>query len=273
MRIAKRFILIALISFTPFFVLAEGIGQFRFVMPVSSSGTASTMGETDVSVNVSKTIAINQFINQTVSLAVDGAFEEEIKEDPKSSAFSLQYIMPFGLGVGITSQTIEYQVGLKTSKPTTVTGSIGGASTSYTLDTGYVSAVENIKLEFGYLDVMYVHRFLDDFSVTGGFGLPVLKATADVSISTGTNDIVSDVLDDLVQDSLDSSEAENPTALSWFVMFGYEISDFEILASYRNTSLSADYKLDGFISEFLDTDTIEWSLSVTEYIIGLGYRF
>ncbi len=269
----KRIVCLLVMLFLPFMTLAEGVGQFRFVMPVSSSGTASTMDTTNVSATVSETIAVNQFINQTVSLSVNGSFKEEIKEDPVSTAYSLQYIMPFGLGVGITSQSIDYKVDLKASEQTTVTGSIGAASTNYTLDTGYITAVESISLDLAYLDLMYCFRFLEDFSVTGGLGLPVLRATGEVSISTGTNDAVSQILDGLIQDSLDASEVENPSALSMFVMFGYEISDFEILLSYRQTNLSADYKLDGFISDFLDRDKIEWSVSMTEYIVGLGYSF
>ncbi len=273
MNKAKNLLLVILMGLIPSFLMAEGIGQFRFVLPVSSSGSASTMSKTNVSANVSETYAINQFINGTISLAVDGSFEEEISEDPKSSAFSLQYIMPFGLGVGLTSQTINYKVNLKTAGPTTVSGSIGSTPTNYPLDSGYISAVEEIKLELGYLDVMYVYRFLEDFSVTGGLGLPILKATGDVSISVGDNDALSEMLDGLIQNSLANSEPENASAMSLFVMFGYEIADFEILASYRQTTLSADFNLDGFISDFLDKDKIEWGVQVTEYIIGLGYQF
>jgi opacity protein-like surface antigen len=269
----KQYLLLALIlGLIPIAAMAEGIGQFRFILPVSSGGTASTLGETNVSASINETIVVPP-ITQAVSLTVSGAFEETLDEDPKSTAYSLHYIFPFGLGVGYTSQVIQYKVGLATSRPTTVSGSISGIPTSYTLDSGYVSAVETIKLDLGYLDLLYVYRFLDNFSVTAGAGVPIIKAQADISVSSGTGSTQSKVLDGLIQGALESSDAENTSAYSLFLMFGYEIKNFEIVASYRKTTLAADYKLNSFMSDFLNKDTIKWNLDITEILVGLGYRF
>ncbi len=269
-----RFCFLAtLFCLAPLFLIAEEIGSFRFIMPVASSGTASTMGRTGASASISESTTIGPVTIPTVSLSVSGSFEEEMIEEPTSSAFSLHYISPWGVGIGLTSQQIQYQVGLKSAGPTTVTGSISGVSTSYTLEDGYLSAKESISLNLGYLDLIYCFRFLEDFSVTGGLGLPVLQAQGDVSISSGTNRAIASNVDDYIQSSLKRREVENATAMSVFLMFGYEIASFEIIASYRQTNIRADFKLDSQISDFLDKDTIEWSLSMTEYLIGLGYRF
>jgi len=252
---------------------ADEIGRFRLIMPVASSGTASTMGETDVSASISESVGIGPFTTQTVSLSVAGSFKEEMIDEPTSSAYSLHYISPWGVGIGVTSQQISYKIGLEAAGPTTVSGSIGGLSTSYTLEEGYVSAIETITLDLGYLDLFYCYGFLDDFSITAGLGFPVLKAEGNVSISSGTSRAISDYLDNYIQSALDSSEVENASAMSLYLMLGYEISNFEIIASYRQSNLSADFKLASQISDFLDKDTIEWNLQITEYLIGLGYRF
>lgn len=273
MKLKHILAIVMIAGLLPLTVIAEGIGQFRFIMPVSSGGTAATLGETNVSATVSETVVIPPFSSQSVSLTVSGAFEETLDEDPKSTAYSLQYIFPFGLGIGYTSQVIQYKVGLATSRPTTVSGTINGINTSYTLDTGYVSAVETIKLDLGYLDLLYVYRFLDKFSITAGAGVPIIKAQADVSTGSGTGSVQSKVLDGLIQGAFESGEAENTSAYSLFLMFGYEIKNFEILASYRKTSLAADYKLNDFMSDFLDKDSIKWNLDLTEILLGLGYRF
>ncbi len=255
------------------YAVAEEVGSFRFIMPVSSSGSASTMGTTNVNATVNESISTGFFSTQTVSLNVSGAFKEELIDSPTSTAFSLHYISPWGIGAGYTSQKITYKLGLEASGPVSVSGTINSVGTSYTLADGYVIAEETIDLDLGYLDIFYCHRFFETFSVTGGFGLPVFKADGSVSVSGGTNSAVSTALDAIVQASLASSKMENASAYTLYFMLGYLISDFEVLAGYRQTNLKADFKLNSTIADFLDKDTINWNVQLTEYQLGLAYRF
>ena len=111
---------------------------------------------------------------------------------------------------------------------------------------------------------------VDGMSVSGGIGLPVLG-------SSGTTDIVYGTTGYVLNGGLwtESVTADDGSASSFFVDFGYAFGSHEGLFGLRNVTTSGSATVDENkgIGKVLGKDKFESSGSSMSYFIGYGFIF
>jgi hypothetical protein len=214
----------------------------------------------------------------TVSFAEAGYSDKET--DRVMNGLSIQYIMEMGMIVGIHLYSTEMiSVVTQTSDwAGTTAGGLTGAGAAILLNNSYGGAgtglgVRKTSTSINFLDLGYFYDMKDivaGMSVSGGIGLPVLG-------SSGTTDIVYGSTGYALNGNVaaESVTADDGSASSFFVDFGYAFGSHEGLFGLRNvtTAGSASVSTEKGIGKVLGKDKFESSGSSMSYFIGYGFIF
>jgi len=213
-----------------------------------------------------------------VSIAEAGYSDKET--DRVMGGMSIHYIMEMGMIVGIHLYSTEMLslVSQTSDWAGTTAGGAAGAVIAATLNAGYGGAgtalgVRKSSTSINFLDLGYFYDMkdiVDGMSVSGGIGLPVLG-------SSGTTDIVYGTTGYVLNGGLwtESVTADDGSASSFFVDFGYAFGSHEGLFGLRNVTTSGSATVDENkgIGKVLGKDKFESSGSSMSYFIGYGFIF
>ena len=212
------------------------------------------------------------------------SFEGEDKESERvDGGLSIHYIMDMNILVGIhlfstenislVTQTTDWAPNTATAATTTVgtiyaTGynaSLGGAGTAL----GTIKRSTSIN----FLDVGYFYDLkdiVDGMNISGGIGLPLLG-------SSGSTDIVYGATGYALNGGLwtESITADEGSAMSYFVDYGYAFGIHEALFSLRKVTTEGSAKVDitKGIGKVLSKDKFTGSSDSTSFFLGYGYIF
>ena len=221
----------------------------------------------------------------TMSAKVSGVALAEADYSDKETdrvmnGMSIHYIMEMGMIVGIHLYSTEMisVVTQTTDWAGTTAGGLTGAGAAILLNNSYGGAgtglgVRKTSTSINFLDLGYFYDMKDIFagmSISGGIGLPVLG-------SSGTTDIVYGTTGYVLNGGLwtEAITADDGSASSFFVDFGYAFGSHEGLFGLRNvsTSGSATVSEEKGIGKVLGKDKFESSGSSMSYFIGYGFIF
>ena len=214
----------------------------------------------------------------TVSFAEAGYADKETER--VMGGMSIHYIMEMGMIVGIHLYSTEMvsEVSQSSDWAGTTAGGATGAYAASQMNSNYGGAgtllgVRKAKTSINFLDLGYFYDMkdiVDGMSVSGGIGLPVLG-------SSGTTDIVYGTTGYVLNGGLwtESVTADDGSASSFFVDFGYAFGSHEGLFGLRNVSSSGSATVDATkgVGKVLSKDKFESSGSSMSYFIGYGFIF
>ena len=214
----------------------------------------------------------------TVDMAEAGYSDTET--DRTNGGLSIQYIMEMGMIVGIhlySTEMISHVTQTSDWEGTPETGATGaGAAAQYNTlygGAGTSLGVRKSASSINFLDLGYFYDMKDivaGMSISGGIGLPVLG-------SSGTTDIVYGDTGYALNGNVraESLTADDGSASSFFVDFGYAFGSHEGLFGLRNVSTSGSATVDENkgIGKVLGKDKFESSGSSMSYFIGYGFIF
>ena len=221
------------------------------------------------------------------SLADDtvlASFEGEDKESERvDGGLSIHYIMGMNILVGIhlfSTENISLVTQTTDWAANTATSGTTAAGTVYA--TGYNAALGGAGTALGaikrstsinFLDVGYFYDMADivgGMSVSGGLGLPLLG-------SSGSTDIVYGDTGYALNGGLwtESITADEGSAMSFFVDYGYAFGIHEALFSLRKVTTEGSAKVDitKGIGKVLSKDKFSGSSDSTSFFLGYGYIF
>ena len=213
-----------------------------------------------------------------VNMAEAGYADKET--DRVNGGMSLHYIMEMGMIVGIHLYSTEMvSVVSQTSdwEGTAATGAIGAnAAAGYNLlygGAGTTLGVRKSSTSINFLDLGYFYDLkdiVDGMTISGGIGLPVLG-------SSGTTDIAYGPTGYALNGNVltESITADDGSASSFFVDYGYTFGSHEALLGLRNvtTAGSATVSTTKGIGKVLGKDKFESSGSSMSFFLGYGYIF
>ena len=212
------------------------------------------------------------------------SFEGEDKESERvDGGLSIHYIMGMNILVGIhlfstenislVTQTTDWAANTATAATTTV-GTIYADGYNTNLG-GAGTALGTIKrsTSINFLDVGYFYDMadiVDGMSISGGIGLPLLG-------SSGSTDIVYGKTGYALNGGLwtESITADEGSAMSFFVDYGYAFGIHEALFSLRKVTTEGSAKVDitKGIGKVLSKDKFSGSSDSTSFFLGYGYIF
>ena len=213
-----------------------------------------------------------------VSMASAGYSDKET--DRVMNGLSIQYIMEMGMIVGIHLYSTEMiSVVTQTSDwAGTTAGGLTGAGAAILLNTAYGGAgtglgVRKTSTSINFLDLGYFYDMKDivaGMSISGGIGLPVLGSSVTTDIAYGSTGYA---LNGNV--AAESITADDGSASSFFVDFGYAFGSHEGLFGLRNVTTSGSATVDETkgVGKVLSKDKFESSGSSMSYFIGYGFIF
>ena len=197
---------------------------------------------------------------------------------------SIHYIMEMGMIVGVHRYTTEYVTSITQTSDWAGTTDGGATATAVRalitagLNTTYGGAgtylgARKVDGFINFLDLGYFYDMkdiVDGMSISGGIGLPVLG-------SSGTTDIVYGSTGYALNGNVaaESVTADDGSASSFFVDFGYAFGSHEGLFGLRNVSTAGSATVDETkgIGKVLSKDKFEYSGSSMSYFIGYGFIF
>ena len=212
------------------------------------------------------------------------SFEGEDKESERvDGGLSIHYIMGMNILVGIhlfsteniskVTQTTDWAANTATAA-TTIVGTIYADGYNTNLG-GAGTALGTIKrsTSINFLDVGYFYDMadiVDGMNISGGIGLPLLG-------SSGSTDIVYGKTGYALNGGLwtESITADEGSAMSFFVDYGYAFGVHEALFSLRKVTTEGSAKVDitKGIGKVLSKDKFSGSSDSTSFFLGYGYIF
>ena len=212
------------------------------------------------------------------------SFEGEDKESERvDGGLSIHYIMDMNILVGIhifstenislVTQTTDWAANTATAG-TTIVGTIyAGAYNTGLGGAGTALGIIKRSTSINFLDVGYFYDMADivgGMSVSGGLGLPLLG-------SSGSTDIVYGSTGYALNGGLwtESITADEGSAMSFFVDYGYAFGIHEALFSLRKVTTEGSAKVDitKGIGKVLSKDKFTGSSDSTSFFLGYGYIF
>ena len=216
----------------------------------------------------------------TVVASFEGVDKESERVD---GGLSIHYIMGMNILVGIhlfstenislVTQTTDWAANTATAG-TTIVGTIYAGAYNTGLG-GAGTALGAIKrsTSINFLDVGYFYDMadiVDGMSISGGIGLPLLG-------SSGSTDIVYGATGYALNGGLwtESITADEGSAMSFFVDYGYAFGIHEALFSLRKVTTEGSAKVDitKGIGKVLSKDKFSGSSDSTSFFLGYGYIF
>ena len=200
--------------------------------------------------------------------------------DRANGGLSIQYIMEMGMIVGIHLYSTEMvSVVSQTSDwvGTAATGATGaGAALQYNTllgGAGTMLGVRKSSTSINFLDLGYFYDLkdiVDGMTISGGIGLPVLGSSGTTDIAYGPTGYA--LNGNVLTESL---TADDGSASSFFVDYGYTFGSHEALFGLRNvtTAGSATVSTTKGIGKVLGKDKFESSGSSMSFSLGYGYIF
>ena len=212
------------------------------------------------------------------------SMEGEDKESERvDGGLSIHYIMDMNILVGIhlfstenislVTQTTDWAANTATAATTTAgtvyatayNAALGGAGTAL----GIIKRSTSIN----FLDVGYFYDLVDivdGMSISGGIGLPLLG-------SSGSTDIVYGATGYALNGGVwsESVTADEGSAMSFFVDYGYAFGIHEALFSLRKVTTEGSATVDETkgIGKVLGKSKFEGSSDSTSFFLGYGYIF
>jgi len=212
------------------------------------------------------------------------SFEGEDKESERvDGGLSIHYIMDMNILVGIhifstenislVTQTTDWAANTANAA-TTAAGTVYATAYNAALG-GAGTALGTIKrsTSINFLDVGYFYDMagiVDGMSISGGIGLPLLG-------SSGSTDIVYGTTGYALNGGLwtESITADEGSAMSFFVDYGYAFGIHEALFSLRKVTTEGSAKVSETkgIGKVLGKSKFEGSSDSTSFFLGYGYIF
>ena len=195
---------------------------------------------------------------------------------------TLQYIMEMGMIVGIHQHTTKYDT-LATQTGAWTASTAGGATSAVgavyagALGTAYPSGTKLAdRTSEGYvifLDLGYFYDLSDivgGMNISGGIGLPLLGngGSTKVAYTAAGYALNGGVLNEDIT-------ADDGSAMSFFVDYGYTFGSYEALLGLRTISTESKATVDETkgLGKILGETTFTSSGSSTSYSLGFGYVF
>ena len=218
----------------------------------------------------------------SVVLSTMNLVEKEV--DRTMGGLSIHYIMEMGMIVGVHRYTTEYVTSITQTSDwagTTDGGAIAtqvGALITAGLNTQYGGAgtylgARKVDGFINFLDLGYFYDMTDivaGMNISGGIGLPLLGAGGTVDLAYGQTGY--NLNGNLWTESL---TADDGSASSFFVDFGYAFGSHEALFGIRNTKTesSATVSTEKGLGKILGKDKFDSSGSSMNFSLGYGYIF
>jgi len=209
---------------------------------------------------------------------------QDKEADRVTTGLSIHYIMEMGMIVGIHRYTTEFTTivtqtgdwtattagGYATAVGTGLLSTLNGAAYG---PAGTVLAARKSTGYINFLDLGYFYDLkdiVDGMNISGGIGLPLLG-------SSGSTDIVYGATGYALNGGLwtESITADEGSAMSFFVDYGYAFGIHEALFSLRKvtTEGSATVDITKGIGKVLSKDKFSGSSDSTSFFLGYGYIF
>jgi len=209
---------------------------------------------------------------------------QDKEADRVTTGLSIHYIMEMGMIVGIHRYTTEFTTIVTQTGDWTATTAGGyatalGTAMESTLNSalygpaGTVLAARKSTGYINFLDLGYFYDLkdiVDGMNISGGIGLPLLG-------SSGSTDIVYGATGYALNGGLwtESITADEGSAMSFFVDYGYAFGIHEALFSLRKVTTEGSAKVDitKGIGKVLSKDKFTGSSDSTSFFLGYGYIF
>ena len=213
-----------------------------------------------------------------IDMAEAGYADKET--DRVNGGMSIHYIMEMGMIVGIHLYSTE-MVSVVSQTSDWAGTTAGGATGAYYAGVmnatyggaGTLLGVRKSSTSINFLDLGYLYDMKDivgGMSISGGIGLPVLGSIGTTDIAYGPTGYA--LNGNVLNESL---TADDGSAMSFFVDYGYAFGIHEALFSIRNvkTAGSATVSTTKGIGKVLGKDKFESSGSSMSFFLGYGYIF
>ena len=218
--------------------------------------------------------------DDTVLASFEGVDKESERVD---SGLSIHYIMGMNILVGIhlfstenislVTQTTDWAANTATAATTTVGTIYANAYNPLLGGAGTALGIIKRSTSINFLDVGYFYDLVDivdGMSISGGIGLPLLG-------SSGSTDIVYGSTGYALNGGLwtESITADEGSAMSFFVDYGYAFGIHEALFSLRKVTTEGSATVDETkgIGKVLGKSKFEGSSDSTSFFLGYGYIF
>jgi len=209
---------------------------------------------------------------------------QDKEADRVTTGLSIHYVMEMGMILGIHRYTTEFTTIVTQTGDWTATTAGGvptalGTALESTLNAapygpaGTLLAARKSTGYINFLDLGYFYDMkdiVDGMSISGGIGLPLLGNGGTTELAYGSTGYA--LNGGLYTESL---TADDGSASSFFVDFGYAFGIHEALFGIRNvkTESSATVSTTKGLGKILGKDKFESSGSSMSYSLGYGYIF
>ena len=213
-----------------------------------------------------------------VHLMNAGYADKEI--DRVNGGMSLHYIMEMGMIVGIHLYSTESITVISQSSDWagTTAGGLTGAGAAAQMNTlyggaGTILGVRKSSTSINFLDLGYLYDMKDivgGMSISGGIGLPLLGVGGTTELAYGSTGYA--LNGGLWTESITADEG---SAMSFFVDYGYAFGIHEALFSLRKVTTEGSATVDETkgIGKVLGKSKFESSSDSTSFFLGYGYIF
>lgn len=187
-----------------------------------------------------------------------------------ATGYGLHYVMPMGLGIGYTSLSSSFsnEVSVKYTATWYRTNNSGTVVADTVINSGTTVYTDTISYTANFLDVSWT--FGETFSVTGGLGL-VIAGTGELEREFGST--YRSFYSSLSNSTFD---ADSISGNAFFLHGGYNFGGFELLASYRQSTISTTFEATGNagFTDLLEQEDVKLdAISSSRMGVGLGWTF
>ena len=252
--------------------------RFRLNLRVAGSMNDSSVGAKTLKYKCPDALGACTAYSISDGTILATAAAEDKQTSKEIGGITLQYIMEMGMIVGIHQHKIKYDT-LATQTGAWTASTAGGYTTAVgttyatLLAAAYPSGTKlGDRTSEGFVNFLDLGYFYDlgGMSISGGIGLPLLGngGSTKVVYTAAGYALNGEVLNEEIT-------ADDGSAMSYFVDYGYTFGSYEALLGLRTISTESKATVDETkgLGKILGETTFTSSGSSTSYSLGFGYVF